>query len=291
MGKIRHVSRGERFRPRSEEWNRIADFINQFGSQAGAVGGRMADGPPPPGVVVIRNNTTKHVPRFGVLGIDGSVVRPKFALGEFQNRIAVEGVEPSNAGAARGRFVIMTEPVRPGAIGWGMIRGETICRVNMVDESHLYATVGDGVYDRLVSSGSGAAQLLFVEKPTDRDRPEDNEDPDFVEPDEIQPRAWAIVNLGGVAVGSRFAAVIVCLGPDGEPQPDDNQYWVQDLRVLAGVPGDPAEPTSGTGGIVLATNFGESGTHTHALHVGEVVDCWNQTDDAGSIRLVFNRVP
>ena len=91
--------------------------------------------------------------------------------------------------------------------------------------------------------------------------------------------------------GAGFEAfVIVCLGPEDEPAPTDNSYWLQPRTLGDTEPSEPPEILS-AGTIELGWNQGESATETHGLHVGDVVWCERVTDGGGNARLLFNKVP
>jgi len=107
--------------------------------------------------------------------------------------------------------------------------------------------------------------------------------------------AWAVLRLGGAGATPMVTARIVCNGPEGEPPPTTNNYWLQctQLRGLAD-PDDPDEPPVTDlkeGDIFLAVNLAEQLIGTHGLRVGTEVIAWQQGDSAGASRWVFCLTP
>lgn len=143
------------------------------------------------GIVLVRNDSGADRGRFDVLGIAGPIIAPADNVEAFQERIAVVGVLPAAEHA--GRFVILLEPLRAGALGKAVIAGAAIARVRMLDESHPCADVEPGESSHLVSAAAGAAGLLWVQPPEQRP------DPDI---------AWAIVRMGGSAGELRLVRVV-----------------------------------------------------------------------------------
>ena len=78
-------------------------------------------------LVLVRNESNADRARFDVLGIDGPIITPTDNANEFQDRVALCGVTPTNDHV--GRFVVLLEPVLDGAIGWGCLAGVCAVRV------------------------------------------------------------------------------------------------------------------------------------------------------------------
>lgn len=149
-----------------------------------------------PAIVTIRNDAEVAVDRFGVLGINGPLFHPDTALSAFTDLCTLKGVVPDD-GLHTGRFVILTEPLLPGAIGKAVVAGVTPVRIFVPDADHeyLYADVDDGNATRLLAATSGIAQILWREGGTG-----------------LQ---WAMVRLGGGGGGgvveAPAGAISLCL--------------------------------------------------------------------------------
>lgn len=108
-------------------------------------------------------------------------------------------------------------------------------------------------------------------------------------PLEMVPEKRPIVRSPTTTPG-RTPYMIVCLGPNDETAPTDNDYWAQPMTLVDVDADEPADPTS-SGTIERLTNLGESQTATHLIHVGEVVDAWRMVDAGSTTRLVCTKVP
>jgi len=84
------------------------------------------------GIVLVKNATGSDVGRFSVLGIDGVLIAPGDNEAEFLGRTAVTGVTPTTDHA--GRFVVLIEPVKAGALGRAMLHGVTRARLYVEED-------------------------------------------------------------------------------------------------------------------------------------------------------------
>ncbi len=123
------------------------------------------------------------------------IISPNDNVDEFKDRVALKCVSPQADRA--GKFVVLLEPLVDGAIGRAYITGACMVRVEMVDESHAFADTALDRMDALVSGPSGAAQLLWVQPPEQRDSPD---------------IALAVVRIGLPA--SQLAVMAVVIGCD-----------------------------------------------------------------------------
>ena len=122
--------------------------------------------------VSVLNSSGSDLDRFFILGIDEPIILPADDQEDFESRITVDGVTPedgtggSGASDHRGRFVVLQEPIPDGEIGKARIAGETLCKVNVIDEDDGFADVTDGVEDYLTSANTGSARILWKESGT-----------------------------------------------------------------------------------------------------------------------------
>lgn len=129
----------------------------------------LRDAPRPPSlagdrgadVVYARNNAGADQLRSAVLGISAALIAPADNLEEFKGRPAFVGVEPADPGH-RGKFMVLLEPLKDGAIGRAVASGVVACQVDMQAEGDEYAEIKDGDTTQLVSGPAGSARILTV---------------------------------------------------------------------------------------------------------------------------------
>ena len=112
--------------------------------------------------VLVKNISGTDVGRFGVLGIAGVLFDPQTALPTFTNRPVFTGEIPAQ-GHAQGRFLICAEPIQNGAIGRAWADGIIVTRLQVVDESHAFATVKPEDCTQLTSNHLGPCGVLHKE--------------------------------------------------------------------------------------------------------------------------------
>lgn len=132
-------------------------------------------------VILIENKSEQAVDRFGILGLGDPLFTPEPRLDSFLNQIAFVGELPA-ADDHAGKFAITLEPIRKDAIGRAYISGVCPCLIDVVTEGDPYADIIDDDVDKLQSSDSGNADILWVESGTGT--------------------LWAIIRFGGPAKGT-----------------------------------------------------------------------------------------
>ena len=116
-------------------------------------------------VVLIRNDSGQDRQRFEILGIDAPVFLPADHLEEFQRQIALACVVPVLDEHAD-RFVILSEPVRAGAIGRAWAGGVCPVQVAVDDETFMFAELQDGDATALKAASSGPITILWIDAGT-----------------------------------------------------------------------------------------------------------------------------
>jgi len=145
-----------------------AEAFNSFIDAARAVRANRHDVAQDPGldfrqsgIIKVKNNSGADRARFDVLGIEAPLFDPAVSLDSFKARVAVTGITPDPE-KHFAKFVVLAEPLKAGAIGWGCASGLTVARVKINGESDPRADVGDTA-DALASGHSGAALILWKE--------------------------------------------------------------------------------------------------------------------------------
>ncbi len=187
-GSLRKVHAGEPVKLSASTWNTLMDSARWVQGQRASAVRKPAQPAARPELVLVRNDSGTDRDRFDILGVAGPLITPTDNAGEFQNRIALSGVVPTEDHA--GRFVVLAEPVADGKIGKAWVHGTCQVRVAIADEAHTTADVDTSDPSRLASSASGSAVLLWVQPEADRDTP---------------GVAWAIARLGGGGSGGSSA--------------------------------------------------------------------------------------
>lgn len=116
-------------------------------------------------MILIKNNSGADRARFEVLGINAPLVLPTDNLDQFVNQPALSGVTPTSANHW-GRFVILAEPIRNGALGRAWVSGVCPAKVDIVDEEHWHADITSYSCAHLTSDIDGPAQILWKESGT-----------------------------------------------------------------------------------------------------------------------------
>jgi hypothetical protein len=114
------------------------------------------------GIVPIKNGSTEDRNRFDVLGISAPLFSPTDNIEEFKNRVSLTGVKPA-AATHLGKFAILLEPMKDGAIGRACVSGVCPARIYIEEEWHQYADVEDDQPAHLKSRPSGGAHILWKE--------------------------------------------------------------------------------------------------------------------------------
>jgi hypothetical protein len=115
--------------------------------------------------VLVQNNSGGNLDKFSVLGIDSPYITPTENETDFQERITIVGVTPTEDDHT-GKFIVLQEPIPNGKTGRGILSGETIVKIDVEDADHEYAEVTDSQAGYLTSTDSGSAKILWKESGT-----------------------------------------------------------------------------------------------------------------------------
>lgn len=159
---FKKVRPGQPLRIPAETFNTFIDAARDFKARQRTVARTAQPAFQQTGIVPIRNDSGSDRDRFDVLGVGGVVIQPFENLLEFQNHPALVGVVPNEADHY-GRFAVLLEPLRAGAIGRACLSGVCVVRLNVIDESHDFADVEDGCTENLKTATVGSAFILWKE--------------------------------------------------------------------------------------------------------------------------------
>jgi hypothetical protein len=158
----RRVQSGQPLRIAADAWNEMLQVARDHRASNALAAGGIAGAVRDADIVLVKNEAGADVPRFGVLGIDGVIFTAAESLSEFQARIAFRGVEPALPDH-RGMFVVCLEPIADGKIGRAWVSGVCAVRVQINSATHQYCDAIDGETEKLASSDSGSARILYRE--------------------------------------------------------------------------------------------------------------------------------
>lgn len=170
-GGVRKLGVGDRVQIAAKDYNRwqdagMAHAFARFNQNDGRLTPDAQEG-----IILVKNTTALSLPRFSILGLNGSVYDPNYSeqqRAEFKNQIALKGTMPSSTYA--GKFCVLQNDALPGEVVPAMVSGVTPCLLKVGNTSDSYADVETdaAIADRtryLKTGASGAAQILF--KPAD----------------------------------------------------------------------------------------------------------------------------
>ncbi|MBE3070500.1 MAG: hypothetical protein IMZ66_09730, partial [Planctomycetes bacterium] len=213
---LKKVQPGQPLRIPAQTFNTFIDAARDYLGHRQSQGGSPLTERPLSGVVRVKNSSGEDRGRFEILGIDAPVIAPADNEEEFKNAVALKGVTP--AADHVGRFVVLQEPLKDGAIGRGMAQGVTQVRVR-VDEGQEGLWFADICADEgeeclyLVPAARGAACVLWM---ADQDPELGEGEPDI---------RWALVRLSNAAGEAvRGAIVRERYDVDGHLIPDDDTF-------------------------------------------------------------------
>lgn len=246
---IERAVRGDRFRLRASDWNRVvenAEYIDRIrrGQGVDRVVDALADGR-----VLVHNATSDP-------GVDWdlydcvSIVQLRIPKADnedgFFNQLAFVGGTPD--AAVGSRFAILLQPLRSDDVGEAMVAGVTYSEIEIASEGDQFAAPIAG-QRRLRSAASGPVAIL-ARNPT------------------ASGKAWAIVRVGGggggAGVGLSYAMISARVGSS-----PPYRY------TAAGATMDVNGAWTG-GGVTFENVFnleeqGTGGQWVNGLNVGDVV--------------------
>lgn len=256
---LKKVSKGDKLRIPAAAYNAFIDTARDFQARQRGISSTPQASTRSSGIVLVRNDSGEDLSRYTVLGIDSPIIDPEDNLDGFKNRVAVVGVTPSEDDHV-GKFVVLLEPLKSGAVG--MAYGAGICpvKVDVPDDEvkYPYADIVDGQTAHLEAKHHGAAAILWREGGTG-----------------VQ---WALVRLGSPMPAYVFPVNLEQTG--GEQGDEENPAtWTYDVsdpatdKVLAeGVDptADPHKWQRPSVGFIIQATFG----YAHYNKDGELVLGW-----------------
>jgi hypothetical protein len=159
---ITRATKGERFRLTAADWNQVGQTVDAVQTRLGMGGTGPSAGYLQTGTVVfIHNNTGVALPRWAVVGLGAPIIPTTTSTDGFQERVGFHGETP-NAVTHREKFAVLQEPCPIGEYVSARVTGVTICKVNMSEAGHAYATLANEQTGYLASAPSGPHRILHV---------------------------------------------------------------------------------------------------------------------------------
>jgi hypothetical protein len=202
---FKKVQTGDKLRIPAAAYNAFIDSAHDFQDRQRNQGRTPQAAYRTSGIVLVKNASGADQDRFAVLGVDAPIYTPEDNLDSFKNKVALVGVVPT-VQDHYGRFVVLLEPLKAGAIG--MAYGAGVCPVKITipddEQTYQFADVNDGSTGTLLAAPLGAAFILWKED------------------DEATGEMWAVVRIGLPPI--RPFALDPCDSEDG-----DTRYVTNDL--------------------------------------------------------------
>lgn len=157
---VRHVI------PTREAYDAMIDTVRAVREMQNSTGQAAVESRLHDTSILIRNDSSSAVGRYGVLGLNGPLIRRMDNERAFLERVVMKGVEPTTDHI--GRFAVTLEPIAAGRIGRAVIDGIVLCQVDIAEEGVTTADVIPFT-DRLQTNLLGTAQLLYIEPDEEAD--------------------------------------------------------------------------------------------------------------------------
>lgn len=222
---LKHVRSGERFRYSATTHNAFVDaaLAHRQGQHDQTAGTARSFNQT--GIVLVKNNSGADRNRFDILGISTVLIAPTENEQQFQNSVALVGITPDIA-IHVGKFAVLMEPLKAGAIGRACVSGVCPCHVRFMaaNETIMRADITDADASALMPRLDGSAAILWAGEPSD---------------DPYDDRSWCVVRLSNSPVGIFTVKVRKSGGVAGSDAGDCT--WVYDLYRFADDP-DVAAP-------------------------------------------------
>lgn len=193
MVDFRRARAGEPLDIPARDWNRVCEAARSYYEGLGERFGKQPLPTSRQDLVWIRNDTGSDLDAWSVVGVDAPVFLPAENPDTFGRPVALKGGIPVLVQHLH-RLAILIEPVVTNELGRAVMAGVTAAKVDVVDASHRYADVKDGVSNCLASSAAGTAQILWKEAGTGI--------------------KWAVVRMGAPA-GRRLGIITVSVLQSG----------------------------------------------------------------------------
>jgi hypothetical protein len=158
------VSSGQPFRMKAATFNSFVDAARDYQERANntASAQRVAD--TKSGIVFVRNDSGSDQDQFAVLGLDDLVIKKEDNESEFRSKVVFSGKTPDEK-KHRGKFDILKEPLKAGAVGKGYVDDVTPVMLNVPDEQEecRFAAIEDSQTGYLKAAMYGSATILWRE--------------------------------------------------------------------------------------------------------------------------------
>jgi len=195
------VTPGQPVKFSATQWNAFVDAARLARGVRSDIGGGSVEQFRQADIIKIRNDSGSPLGRFSVLGIDSPVFSPTGSAAEqqaFQNQVLLSCITPTSS--HRGKFVILMDPVPADGIARAWVAGTCAVLVNVIDEDHSCADIVAGDYNRLQSSRTGSAQMLWRAGGLGEQ--------------------WAVIRFGATCGGTASGVLTDCDCPEDEYEVD-----------------------------------------------------------------------
>ena len=142
----------------ADAYNELLDLVEDHRQSKPAA--EVDHKPQPQRHVRVRNDTGGDLNQYAVVGIAGPVIGPGTNTEAFKQELAISGVTPADPDHL-GRFVVLQQPLKAGAIGDAVLAGLTIVKLDVTNNDDEHADIIDGDATAL-GTGKGSARVLWT---------------------------------------------------------------------------------------------------------------------------------
>lgn len=228
----------------------------------------------------VKNNSGSDVAQFGVLGIDGVLFTLSDNPDEFKNRIVLKGITPVIA-THTGKFVVLAEPIKNGALGRCFIHGVFPANVEITSTSDTKVDVKASSTE-MKTGTSGLADIIYMPASTGTGK-------------------MALIRIGGAGGGATYVQQWVTI-TSALTKPGHYMGTLLDpvsggIDITDGSNSGPGDYFTASATQVIVFNMDEEGSNSHDLLELPVnrtaFPCWKSSkrddDDTYDIYLIDAR--
>ncbi len=159
MPPLRKVTTGQPLNIPASDYNAFVDCARDYQQNSQRTARNSNPENLPAGQVYIRNDSGVDCSRFDILGVDGMVFTPDTSP-DARNRLVLSCSLPSVDYHSGGRFAVLARPAAAGKVAAAYVSGICLVKVDITDQSHLYADIIDAEKANLTSCGNGGVSII-----------------------------------------------------------------------------------------------------------------------------------
>lgn len=161
---LKHFAAGDPIPASASLYNAFVDAARAHRDKQNRLTGGSQVEVVPANVVLVRNDTGAALGRGSIIGLGAVVITPTDNLAEFRSRSVFKAATPAVPDHL-GKWAVLAEPLRAGAIGWAFVSGVRAVQADFTYDDQPYADVKDGDAAKLTGA-EGGVRVLWKENGT-----------------------------------------------------------------------------------------------------------------------------